>query len=130
MECRKHLHAQLGYDVLGACIDVYRTLGPGFTEEVYEEALHIELRLRYLKFDAQVPISLFYKGTRLQRSFRPDLLVEGQLIVELKALSQLVGEHEAQLLNYLKSTRKPVGYLVNFGNTTKLEWKRFILSLH
>jgi GxxExxY protein len=73
----------------------------------------------------QAELIIRYKGRPLQHRLRPDLLVSNQIVVELKAASMLTAEHAAQLLNYLKATGKPVGYLVNFGSREKLEWKRF-----
>jgi len=118
---------QHGYDFLGAAFAVYNALGPGFTEEVYHAALEEELRLRSIPFESQVNVPVFYKGKPLSKVLRPDLIVFNDIIVELKAASQIVAEHEAQLFNYLKATGHGVGYLVNFGCSTKLEWKRFVL---
>jgi GxxExxY protein len=73
-------------------------------------------------------LACFYKGKELKKRYVPDLYVFGCLITELKAVSQLLPEHEAQLVNYLRLTRQPVGYLVNFGNRMELEWKRIIFS--
>jgi len=116
---------QEGYDFMAAAFDVYNELGHGFTEDVYQEALEAELATRSITFQAQAELTIQYKGKPLRRTFRPDLIVSEEIVVELKAFSGLVPEHEAQLLNYLKATGKPVGYLVNFGCREKLEWKRF-----
>lgn len=116
---------QEGYDFMAAAFEVYNELGSGFTEDVYQEALEAELLARGIAFLAQLELSIQYKGKPLRRKFKPDLLVSGEIIVELKAVSAFTPDHEAQLLNYLKATGKPVGYLVNFGCREKLEWKRF-----
>lgn len=71
---------------------------------------------------------MYYKGRMLQTRYKPDLFVFGGIVVELKAVSQLIEEHEAQLFNYMRISRQPVGYLLNFGRKGELEWKRFILS--
>ena len=73
-------------------------------------------------------LSLFYKGRELKKRYIPDLIAYKAIVVELKAVSQLTGDHEAQLLNYMRISRKPVGYLINFGPIQKVEWKRFVLS--
>lgn len=125
-EARTHKPlAREGYDFMAAAFEVYNHLGPGFTEEVYQESLEQELTSRAIPHASQPDIPVFYKGHALRRRFRPDLLVFGEIIVELKAIRAIANEHEAQILNYLKATQYPVGYLVNFGCTTKLEWKRF-----
>lgn len=116
---------QEGYDFMAAAFEVYNELGSGFTEDVYQEALENELTARRIDFHPQLELTVQYKGKPLHRKFKPDLLVSLGIVVELKAVSSLTLDHEAQLLNYLKATGKPVGYLVNFGCREKLEWKRF-----
>jgi GxxExxY protein len=71
---------------------------------------------------------VFYKGRRLDTCYKPDLFVHGGIVVELKAVAEVTSEHEAQLFNYMRIARQPVGYLINFGQNTALQWKRFILS--
>jgi GxxExxY protein len=116
---------QEGYDFMAAAFEVNNHMGHGFTEDVYQESLECELAERRIPYAAQVELTVFYKGRPLRRKFKPDLVVFGDVVVELKAASALTAEHEAQILNYLKATGKPVGYLVNFGSREKLEWKRF-----
>ena len=116
---------QEGYAFMAAAFEVYNELGSGFTEDVYQEALERELTFRGVAYHAQPELTVSYKGQSLHRKFKPDLLVSSYIVVELKAASALTSDHEAQLLNYLKATGKPVGYLVNFGCREKLEWKRF-----
>lgn len=111
------------YAIVGAAMEVSNELGPGFLEAVYQEALEIELTERRIPFAAQLPVSISYKGRRLVKEYVPDLVCYGQIIVELKAIKQMGSLEEAQLLNYLKATGKPVGVLLNFG-TAKMEWKR------
>ena len=113
---------------MAAAFDVYNDIGHGFTDVIYQEALEEELADRSIPFATQQEIPIFYKTRQLRKRLRPDLLVFGEIVVELKAASALVPEHEAQLLNYLKASRKPVGYLVNFGNTGRLEWKRLAFT--
>lgn len=116
---------QEGYDFMAAAFEVYNDMGNGYTEDVYQEAIELELVDRKIPFKAQAELTIHYKGKPLKKKFRPDLIVFDDLVIELKAASALTSEHEAQLLNYLKATGKPVGYLVNFGCREKLEWKRF-----
>jgi GxxExxY protein len=97
-------------------------------EEVYQQSLEIELDLREIAFSPKPQLKMSYKGRLLQTKYRPDLLVFGEIIVELKATKELCSEHEAQLFNYMRIARKPVGYLINFGQESKLAWKRFVLS--
>ena len=113
---------------MAAAFEVYNDRGYGLAEEIYQECLEIELELRGIAFEAKAELHCQYKGRPLKRRYVPDLMVLGSLVVELKAVSQLAPEHEAQLLNYLRIARCPVGYLVNFGHQGTLEWKRFILS--
>jgi len=116
---------QQGYDFMAAAFEVYNAMGHGFAEEVYQESLETELRSRDIPFAAQSEIAVLYKGQPLRKKLRPDLIVFDDIIVELKAVTALAPEHVAQLLNYLKASGKPVGYLVNFGCPDELEWKRF-----
>jgi GxxExxY protein len=118
---------QEGYDFMGAAFAVYNGLGHGFTEEVYQAALEEELRSRMIPFESQVTVPILYKGKPLSKVLRPDMIVFQHIIVELKAAEKIVPEHEAQLFNYLKATGYKVGYLLNFGCSSKLEWKRFVL---
>ena len=116
---------QEGYDFMAAAFEVYNDMGNGYTEDIYQEALELELTSRRLPYQAHAELAIRYKGQPLRKKLRPDLLVFFDIVVELKAVSTFTSEHEAQLLNYLKATAKPVGYLVNFGCREKLEWKRF-----
>jgi len=117
---------QEGYDLMGAAFEVYNEMGNGYLEEVYQECLEEELAMRHLAFVAKAELTIHYKGRPLKKKYIPDLMVLGEIVVELKAVRQLAPEHEAQLLNYLKTTGKTVGYLINFGSSGKLEWKRMV----
>lgn len=117
-----------GYRLMGAAFEVYNDRGYGLAEEVYQESFEIELGLRGIPFSSKQELKCFYKGFELKKRYIPDLCVYNSLVVELKAVNQLLPEHEAQLFNYLRITRKPVGYLLNFGHKDTLEWKRLILS--
>ena len=114
------------YAVTGAAIELHRTLGPGFLEKVYREAMQLELRARGIPFEAEKPLHIKYKGQSLHQNYYADLLCFGQIIVELKTLNQLSGREDAQRLNYLKATGLRVGLLFNFGSHGKLERKRLV----
>jgi GxxExxY protein len=100
--------------VIGAAIEVHRVLVPGFLESIYEEALSIGLSTRQLRFARQVAIDLQYKGRQVGEG-RLDLLIENQLVVELKAVDTLAPIHTAQVLSYLKATNRSLGLLINFN---------------
>ncbi len=114
------------YAVVGAAIEVHRELGPGFLEAVYQEAMEVELSARGIPFESQKPIGVKYKGRPLEKQYLADLLCFQEVLVELKALSHLSGNEQAQVLNYLKATGLRVGILINFGSLGKLEWKRLV----
>ena len=97
---------QEGYDLMGAAFEVYNELGYGMADDVYQSALEVELGLRDIGFVAQVELDIFFKGNLLNAKYRPDLLVFGEIVVELKALKELCSEHEAQLFNYMRIARK------------------------
>jgi GxxExxY protein len=119
---------QEGYDFMAAAFEVYNEIGYGMAEEVYQQSLEIELSLRKIPFLTKQELEVFYKGHRLATCYKPDLLVFGGIVVELKAVAELLAEHEAQLFNYMRVSRMAVGYLVNFGHKGALQWKRFILN--
>ena len=116
---------EITYQIRGAVFEVNRILGSGFLEKVYEKALIIELLVRGLRGEGQVPIKVFYKNEVVGEYFA-DIVVEGQVIIELKAVDQLQKIHEAQLLNYLKATSYKIGLLINFTHP-KAEIKRFVV---
>ncbi len=117
-----------GYKLMGAAFEVYNEQGFGLAEEIYQESLEIELGSRGIPFRSKQELKCFYKGRELKKRYVPDLFVFECLVTELKSVSQLAPEHEAQLINYMRITKQPVGYLINFGHKDTLEWKRFILS--
>jgi GxxExxY protein len=116
------------YRIIGACLEVYNEKGCGFLEPVYQERLEIEFGQKGILFDAKKPLSLSYKGQILKKTYEPDFIGFGKIIVEIKALSCLCDEHRAQTLNYLHATQMKVGLLVNFGHYPKLEYERFVLA--
>ena len=101
-------------EVIGACIEVHRELGPGLLESAYEQCLAHELGLRGLCFERQISVPVRYKGVALQCGYRVDFLVEGALVVELKAVERILAVHEAQVITYLRLLGVPTGLLVNF----------------
>jgi GxxExxY protein len=115
---------ELTRKVIGCAFEVSNTLGAGFLEKLYENALLVELENRGLSFQRQQKLHVEYKGV-LVGEYIADIVVENSLLLELKAVSRLGGEHEAQLLNYLKATGLSLGLLLNFGRP-KLEIKRMI----
>ena len=115
------------YAIQGAIYEVYREKGSGFHESVYQECLEMELSLREIPFVAQPELKLAYKGRSLRQTYKPDLICSGSIIVELKALTSIRPEHEAQVLNYLKATGLRLGLLVNFGHHPKATVQRIIL---
>ena len=125
---RAEIYKRKGYELMGAAFEVYNHRGYGLVEEIYQECLEIELALRSIPFCPKAEINCFYKGRELKRRYMPDLFVFHCLLVELKAVTAILPEHQAQLLNYMRLARQPIGYLINFGHENTLEWKRFILS--
>ena len=122
----KWLHKDLTHKIIGAAMEVHRELGPGFLEYVYEESLCHELNLREIYFERQKELDIYYKDLLIPKKYKPDLMIENKVIVELKATSGLMKIEEAQLLNYLKATKLRIGLLLNFG-AESLEIKRRIL---
>jgi len=106
---------EISGQVIGAAIEVHRELGPGLLESAYEACLRHELQQRGVRVEQQVPVPVFYKGLHLECGYRLDLLVENQVIVELKAVESLLPIHEAQLLTYLKLYQRRLGLLINFN---------------
>jgi len=118
---------QEGYDLMGAAFEVYNVLGYGMAEEIYQQSLEIEFGLRNIPYQSKADVKVIYKEQTLATVYCPDLLVFDEIIVELKAVKILAPEHEAQLFNYMRISKKKVGYLINFGASKELEWKRFAL---
>ncbi|HLG15529.1 MAG TPA: GxxExxY protein [Blastocatellia bacterium] len=115
-------HEELTRKIIGVFYEVYNELGPGFLESVYEGAMEIALAEAGLRVERQVPVPVWFRGRQVG-DFKADLLIEGLVIIELKAVRAFDPSHEAQLLNYLRATEIEVGLLLNFG--PKPEFKRF-----
>ncbi|CAN5370954.1 GxxExxY protein [soil metagenome] len=116
------------YKIIGACFEVYKLRGVGFTEPVYQECLQVEFEMQNIPFVAQPELQLEYKGKLLAQTFRPDFICYGKIIVELKALEKLIDAHRSQTLNYLNATGFDLALLVNFGHFPKLEYERIVNS--
>jgi GxxExxY protein len=114
--------------VIDSAFKVHQTLGPGLLESVYETCLCYELGKRGIRFARQLPVSITYDELQIDAGLRLDILIEGGLIVELKAVEQMIPLYEAQLLTYLKLSRKRVGFLINFNSVLfKNGVKRMVL---
>jgi len=123
----KILYKEESYAIQGAIFEVYREMGTGFLEAVYQECLEKELRKRGISFIAQKELLLYYKGEQLEQTYKPDLICYDKIIVELKAVKEIAPEHKAQVFNYLKATGLKLGLLVNFSHYPKVEIERIIL---
>ena len=119
---KKIVYKELSYEIIAAALEVHKNLGPGFTENIYEEALCVELRSRNISFQRQFSVGIQYKGEKVGK-YQLDLVVQDKVVVELKAVSDMIENFEYQLHAYLKATRKKLGILINFGKKS-LEYKR------
>lgn len=120
------LYKEEVYQIIGAAMEVHKELGCGFLEAIYSEAFEYELEEKEIPYEKEKKVDVYYKHIRLDKSYRVDFICFNEIIVELKAVSNLCSEHEAQLLNYLKATETRVGLLINFGSKS-LQYKRMIL---
>lgn len=118
---------ELSKVVLDASIAVHKEMGPGLLESVYELCLIKELELRGIQADHQVPIPLVYRGFELTKEFRIDILVEGEVVLEIKAVEKMLPVFEAQIISYLKLANKRLGFLINFNQALlKQGFRRFV----
>ena len=101
--------------ILDSCITVHKAMGPGLLESVYHHCLSTELRLRNLKVESMVPVPLIYRDEELNKTYIIDLLIEGEIILEIKSMDGILPIHEAQILSYLKLANKRLGLLINFN---------------
>lgn len=112
------------YKIIGSCFEVYNELGPGFLEAIYQEALSLEFSKQNIPFIQFAEMNVYYKGIELKKKYYPDFLCYDDIVLEIKAMESLSPADEAQLLNYLKGTKKLLGLLVNFGGE-KIQYKRY-----
>ncbi len=124
MDTNQFIYKKETYNIIGAAMDVHRTLGMGFLESVYQEAMEIELAKRNIPFVPQKKIQIQYKDVILNQYYVADLFCYDKIIVELKAVSTILPEHEAQIINYIHATGIKLGMLLNFGEES-LYFKRF-----
>lgn len=119
---------ELSNQIIGCALEVHRTLGPGLLESAYDQCLAYELSQSGIPFQTQVPLPVQYKGIRLDCGYRMDFLIDDSLLVELKAVDQLLPIHKAQLLTYMKLSEKKIGLLINFNvELLRQGIKRFVL---
>lgn len=109
------LERQLTRDIIGAAIEVHRELGPGLLESAYQACMERELALKQIPFEPQKSLPVTYKGARLECGYRLDLVVSGRIVVEMKAVDEILAVHKAQLLTYLRLTGCRIGLLINFN---------------
>ena len=121
------IYKQESYEIVGAAMRVYNTLGAGFLEAVYQEALELELSKSRIPFEAQKELSIEYDGILLKQKYKSDIVCYDKIILEIKAVSKLQDVHKNQLYNYLHATGCQLGILINFGNAYQLEYERIIL---
>ncbi len=121
------LYKEEAYAIQGAVFEVYREMGCGFLEAVYQECMVKELTSRGIPFEPQKDMYISYKGIILGQRYKPDFVCFGKIIVELKAVKEISGEHQAQVFNYLKATGMRLGLLVNFGHYPKATVNRIVL---
>jgi GxxExxY protein len=123
----KIVYEKESYAIIGACFNVYKAMGCGFLEPVYQECLDIEFEFQGIPFLSQQELKLKYRERELKQRYKPDFVCYDKIIVELKAVSKVTDEHRAQVLNYLYATGLKLGLLVNFGHYPKLEYERIVL---
>ena len=119
------LHEKETYSVIGAAMDVHSELGYGFLEAVYQEALEYEFKARKIPYERELPLKIYYKGNSLKKYYIADFICDNKFIIEVKTVSSINSDHNAQLLNYLKATGLKLGLILNFGKHN-LEHKRII----
>ena len=114
------------FAIRGAIYEVYREMGNGFREEIYQQCLEREFSYRKIPFDAKKELQVFYKGEPIEKTYIPDFFCYGKIIVEIKAVNALAKEHQVQLLNYLRLTKSRLGLLVNFASYPKATVEQYV----
>ncbi|MDY0151204.1 MAG: GxxExxY protein [Candidatus Cloacimonas sp.] len=121
------IYKEESYQITGAIFEVYKCLGSGFLESVYQECLSREFTRQKIPFTAQPELTIWYKDEPIMQTYKPDFICYNKIIIELKAVTELSPIHRAQLINYLKITRMSLGLLVNFGYYPKVQIERLAL---
>ena len=121
------IYPQECYAIIGAAMQVYNTLGSGFLEAVYQEALEIEFQKRNIPYEREKELRISYREVELKQTYRADYVCFGKIIVELKAVHELDDVHRAQVINYLHITQCKLGILLNFGHPDELQFERLVL---
>ncbi len=116
------------YQLIGAAMTIYNHLGPGFLEVIYHDAMEIELTELEIPYESRKPLTVYYRGRRLPHDYIADIICHERILLELKAVKDIHEAHIAQTMNYLKATELALGYVINFGNQQKLQWKRVLVS--
>lgn len=122
------IYSDESYAIRGACMEVYRVMGNGFLEAVYQECLELEFRRQGIPYMPQQQLRLSYRGQLLKQTYKPDFICYEKVVVEIKAVSKLLNEHRAQCTNYLKGTGLQLCLLVNFGHYPLAEFVRLANS--
>ena len=113
--------------IIGVCMDVFHELGSGFLEPVYQDAAEIAFRQAGIPFVREAQCPIYFRGVKINRNYEADFVCYGEVILEFKAVKCFAPEHKAQLINYLKATRIPLGYLINFHGE-RLTWERIVYT--
>lgn len=121
------VHKEESYKIVGAAFKVYNTLGHGFLEAVYQEALEIEFQRQGVLYEREKELKILYDGVELKQTYKADFVCFGKIIVELKAVSALDDAHRSQVYNYLYATGHKLGLLLNFGYPDELEYERIVI---
>ena len=116
-----YLYKKEAYAIIGAAMEVYNELGPGFLEVIYHDAMKVELSEQYVPFESQKELTVYYRGHQLPHSYMADLICHDRILLEFKAVKGIHDAHLAQVMNYLKATGLALGYVINFGNPDRLD---------
>ncbi len=126
MQNEKIIYKEEAYKIQGAVFEVYREIGSGFLEAVYQECLEREFANQEIPFAVQQELKLTYKGEQLLLTYKPDFICFDKIIIEIKAVDKIAPEHKAQVINYLKASGMKLGLLINFGTYPKVSIERLI----
>jgi GxxExxY protein len=121
------VYKEESYKIVGAAFKVYNELGSGFLEAVYQEALEIEFQRQGIPYEREKELKITYAGIELKQTYKADFVCFGKIIVELKAVSELIDAHRSQVYNYLHATGYKLGLLLNFGCSEELEKERIVV---